>query len=167
MDEQGVATGICYGVDVGAARVGVARSVSTLLPAMPVATLTRDPEGNTDIHQLVQLMDEETVHTVFVGLPLNLRGTDTPSTQAARDWAGLLAKTLAAAGSATVVRLVDERLSTVGASQKLQQAGRSAKKQRAVIDQQAAIEILQQALHMQESLQRAVGELVDGRTEGH
>ena len=162
MSEQQQASGICYGVDVGAARVGVARSVSAFMPPMPVATLTRDAAENTDITELVGLLAEETVHTVFVGLPLNLRGAETPSTQAARDWAQQLANRLRAAGSNTAVRLVDERLSTVGAAQKLLQAGRSSKKQRAVIDQQAAIEILQQSLDMQESLQRAVGELVDG-----
>lgn len=162
MSERQPATGICYGVDVGAARVGVARSVSTFLPPMPVATLTRDAANDADIAELISMLEQESVHTVFVGLPLNLRGAETPSTQAARNWAQLLANRLRASGSSTLVRLVDERLSTVGAAQKLHQAGRSTKKQRAVIDQQAAIEILQHSLDMQESLQRAVGELVDG-----
>ncbi len=166
MPKDQLASGICYGVDVGAARVGVARCATTFMPAMPVATLVRDAQNNADITELIDMLEQESVHTVFVGLPLNLRGAETASTHAARAWASALAKRLRASGSSTRVRLVDERLSTVGAAQKLHQAGRSSKKQRAVIDQQAAIEILQQSLDMQESLQRAVGELVDGEEEG-
>lgn len=159
-------SGTFYGIDVGAARVGVARSVSSLLPAMPIATLKRDPEENSDIKDVLAMVEEEAVAIIYVGLPLNLQGRHTPSTDAARQWAQTLAELLVQAGHETEVRLVDERLSTVGAQRKMRQAGRSAKKQKSVIDQQAAVEILQQALDMQESLQRNIGELVDGNQEG-
>ena len=125
------------GVDVGKARVGLARCDREGLLATPVNTLDR-MTAVADIQRVAADMD---LLEVIVGLPLALSGQETASTQDAKKFAADLAATLA-----MPVRMVDERLSTVQASQSLHQAGRSAKKQRAVIDQVAAVILLQHAL---------------------
>jgi putative Holliday junction resolvase len=125
------------GVDVGKARVGLARCDREGLLATPVDTLDR-ATALLDIQMVAADME---LLEVVVGLPLALSGQETASTQDAKKFAADLVATLT-----TPVRMVDERLSTVQASQSLRQAGRSSKKQRAVIDQVAAVILLQHAL---------------------
>jgi len=91
-----------------------------------------------------------------VGLPLSLSGADTASTTDAREFAARLAMT-----SGIAVRLVDERLSTVTAHRNLRESGRRAKGSRPVIDQVAAVIILQNALDFERSATRPPGALVD------
>jgi putative Holliday junction resolvase len=64
------------------------------------------------------------------------------------------------------VRLVDERLSTVSAHRSLHSAGLSSREHRKVVDQVAAVEILQHAIDMQRSRERDVGDPVPGRAAG-
>lgn len=124
-------------VDVGTVRVGVARSDSDGLMAVPVATLTR-----TDaLEELADVVQEYQPLEVIVGLPLSLSGADTASTTDAREFAVELAGVLPCP-----VRLIDERLSTVQAAAGLRDAGRSAKNSRNVVDQAAAVILLQHAL---------------------
>ncbi|WP_217642239.1 Holliday junction resolvase RuvX [Curtobacterium sp. MCBA15_008] len=125
------------GVDVGRARIGVAVCDRDGLLATPVETVARDDA--TDVRRIAELADEYDVLEIVVGLPLSMSGGDTPSTADAREFAARLAEH-------RPVRLVDERLSTVTAQRGLHQAGRNTKKSRAVIDQAAAVIILQQAL---------------------
>ena len=61
------------------------------------------------------------------------------------------------------VRMIDERLTTVTASRHLHEAGRSSRHQRAVIDQAAAVAILNQALDAERAAEARVGERIDGR----
>ncbi|MFW8745650.1 Holliday junction resolvase RuvX, partial [Mesorhizobium japonicum] len=93
---------------------------------------------------------------IVVGLPLSLSGGDTPSTADARAFAGELA-----ARTTVPVRLVDERLSTVSAQRELHRSGRSARTSRAVIDQVAAVIILQNALDSERAAGRPPGAPVD------
>ena len=125
------------GVDVGKARVGLARCDREGLLATPVATLNR----LTALLDIQEAVTQAHVLEVVVGLPLALSGQETASTQDAKDFAAHLVGMLD-----IPVRMVDERLSTVQASQSLRQAGRSAKRQKAVIDQAAAVILLQHAL---------------------
>ena len=125
------------GVDVGKARVGLARCDREGLLATPVDTLDR----TTAVSEIQRVAADMDLLEVVVGLPLALSGQETASTQDAKEFAADLAATLA-----MPVRMVDERLSTVQATQSLHQAGRSAKKQKAVIDQVAAVILLQHAL---------------------
>lgn len=144
--------GVRLGIDVGRVRVGVARSDRDGLLATPVETIHRD--GLDDLVQRIRaLADELDVVELVVGLPLSLSGGDTASTQDARDVAAALA-------AVAPVRLVDERLSTVTAQAGMRQAGRSARRQRAVIDQAAAVVILQHALDA-ERAGRVPGMMVD------
>jgi putative Holliday junction resolvase len=78
---------------------------------------------------------------IFVGLPLTLAGNEGPSAGDARAFA-----TEVAERTRLVVRLIDERLSTVSATRDLRAAGRSARNQRSIVDQQAAVVILGNAL---------------------
>ncbi len=143
--------GARLGVDVGRARVGVARSDRDGLLAVPVETIQR---ASVDVvTRLVQLAEEHEAIEAVVGLPVSLSGGDTPSTQDARDVAALLAERVP-------VRLVAERLSTVTASAGMRAAGRSAKQQRSAIDQAAAVVILQHALDSERAAGRPPGELL-------
>lgn len=144
--------GVRLGVDVGRVRVGVARSDRDGLLAMPVETIQRD-EVDALVRRVAELVAELDVVELVVGLPLSLSGGDTPSTQDARDVAAALA-------AVAPVRLVDERLSTVTAQAGMRQAGRSTRRQKAVIDQAAAVVILQHALDAERG-GRVPGMMVD------
>ncbi|RII43124.1 Holliday junction resolvase RuvX [Galactobacter valiniphilus] len=150
--------GVRLGVDVGKARVGLAQADPDGLLATPVRTLRRDPKKNSDQRLLVEHALSVGAVTVYVGLPRNLSGGHTPSTQDALDYSGDLAEALAAAGSEAQVRMIDERLSTVSAQRQLHENGLNVKNSRSVIDQAAAVAILQQALDMQKSLGRPAGQ---------
>ena len=133
--------GIRLGIDVGRARVGVARSDPDGVLAVPVETVQRKKEP---VRRIVALAAEYEAFEVLVGLPLNLRGDDTPSTTDARAFAQALADALP-----MPVRLVDERLSTVSAHGVLREAGRSQRDSRSIVDQVAAVVLLQQALDVE------------------
>lgn len=147
------------GVDVGMARVGVAASDRHGVLATPVKTLKRDLKKSSDISMLVKLVQEREVAQIFVGLPRSMSGGETASTTMARDYARDLAKALARADVVAEVRLVDERLTTVSAHRALHQAGLDGRKHRAVVDQVAAVEILQQVLEMRRNGQIDPGQL--------
>jgi len=158
--------GVKIGVDVGMARVGVASSDPHGMLATPVRTLRRDPKKNSDIRMLVREILERTAVQVFVGLPRSLGGGETASAQMAREYAALLVAELAARQAAVSVRMIDERLTTVSAHRSLRQAGLSTRDHRKVVDQVAAVEILQQAIDMQRSLGRDVGVPVSAPSGG-
>ncbi len=126
------------GIDVGTVRIGVATSDPDGILATPVETVRRD---RTDKHvkRLARLVDELDVVEVVVGLPRTLAERIGPS---AIDAIGV-AETLAARIAPVPVRLADERLTTVTAQRSLREAGIKAKGQRAMIDQAAAVGILQ------------------------
>ena len=93
---------------------------------------------------------------VVIGLPLSLSGGDTASTTDAREFAAAVAGWVG-----LPVRLVDERLSTVSAQRALHAAGRRTKGSRPVIDQVAAVIILQNALDHERSAGLPPGTTVD------
>ncbi|MCQ1947137.1 Holliday junction resolvase RuvX [Arthrobacter sp. zg-Y1116] len=152
--------GVKLGVDVGLVRVGLAASDPDGVLAMPVRTLKRDAKKNSDIRVVVREAAERGAVEVFVGLPRSLGGGETASTQMARDYAQALVRALADAGQEQQVRLVDERLTTVSAHRNLREAGMNSRNHRTVVDQAAAVAILQQAIDTQRSQNRDVGELV-------
>ena len=146
-------SGVRIGIDVGRARVGVARSDRDGLLATPVETLTRD---SGTIAALVAHVADLDPLEVVVGLPLSLSGADTASTTDARDFARALAEV-----AGVPVRLVDERLTTVSAQRALHDAGRRTKGSRPVIDQVAAVIILQSALDHERTAASPPGALID------
>lgn len=130
------------GVDVGRARIGIAVCDRDGLLATPVETVPRD--DSSDLRRILEIADEYDALELVVGLPLSMSGGDTPSTDDARAFAARIAEH-------RPVRLVDERLSTVTAQRGLHQAGKNTKKSRSVIDQAAAVIILQHALDHERS----------------
>jgi putative holliday junction resolvase len=141
-------TGRRLGVDVGEVRVGVALSDPSGVLATPLVTLKRDRRGGSDLDALVALVAEHEVVEVVVGLPRTLAGGHGPAAQAAQDYAGALAQRL---GEAVPVQLADERLTTVSAARMLTSRGVRGRRQRAVVDQAAAVEILQNWLETRRS----------------
>ncbi|MGH3912153.1 MAG: Holliday junction resolvase RuvX [Pseudonocardiaceae bacterium] len=128
------------GVDVGEVRVGVALSDPSGVLATPLVTLKRDRRGGADLAALAALVVEHEVVEVVVGLPRTLAGRHGPAARAAWDYARALAERLSAG---VPVQLTDERLTTVSATRKLAERGVRGRKQRRVVDQAAAVEILQ------------------------
>ena len=145
--------GVRLGVDVGKARVGIAVCDREGLLATPVATLAR-PDADERSFRL--LVEEYGAVEIVVGLPLSLSGGDTASTTDAREFAAAVA-----GWTGVPVRLVDERLSTVSAQRALRDAGRRTKGSRPVIDQVAAVIILQNALDHERSAGLPPGTPVD------
>jgi putative holliday junction resolvase len=135
---QRVARGRRLGVDVGSVRVGVALSDPDGLLATPLATLRRDERDGSDLRQLAELVAEHEVVEVVVGLPRTLAGREGPAAAAARDYVSALGTVLS-----VPVQLSDERLTTVMAIRTLSDRGVRGRKQRAVVDQAAAVAILQ------------------------
>lgn len=160
--------GVKIGVDVGMVRVGVAASDRDGLMATPVRTMRRDTRKNNDLRLLLGNVQELGAVEIFVGLPRNLSGTESASTAMARDYAAALVEMLFDAGLDVPVRLVDERLTSVSAHRSLRQAGLNSREHRKVVDQVAAVEILQHAIDMQRNLERDVGEpVVQHRRRSH
>jgi putative pre-16S rRNA nuclease len=135
------------GVDVGAVRVGVALSDPNGILASPLVTLKRDSSGDTDIAELVRLVAEHEVVEIVVGLPRTLAGERGSAALAAEEYAA----TLAIRATPVPVRLSDERLTTVIATRTLSGRGVKGKRQRAVVDQAAAVVILQAWLDAERS----------------
>ena len=132
-------TGVWFGVDVGTVRVGVARSDPRGLLASPVVTLPRDVAGGSDIAELAAMIAEVSAAGVVVGLPRTLAGREGSSAEMARAYASALAERIAP----VPIELVDERLTTVSAERTLDSRGIRGKARRAVVDQAAAVVLLQ------------------------
>ena len=141
------------GVDLGDARIGVARSDPGGLIATPVETV---PRGPGDLRRLGALVAEHDAVEVVLGLPRSLSGGEGPAAAKVREFA----RSLAEAVRPVPVRLCDERLSTVTAEAVLRGQGRKGRKRRAVVDQAAAVVILQSALDTERGSGTAPGEIV-------
>ena len=152
-------TGIRLGVDVGTVRVGLAASDPDGILATPVETIRRDAGSGSDIAVIADVVRERRALEVIVGIPMSLSGDEGPAARAVRSYAGALAARI----SPTPVRLVDERLTTIDAHRGLRDSGVPGRAQRAVVDQAAAVLILQAALDAEKSSGLAPGELVGGR----
>lgn len=144
-------------------RVGVAVSDPDGLIATPVDTVARSAVAPTDgavppdVARIAREVEERGVKVVYVGLPRHLSGAEGAASAAARAYAG----TIARAVDPVPVRLVDERMSTVSAHQALHASGRAGRKHRSVVDQAAAVVILQSALDGERHAATRVGELVE------
>ena len=153
--------GARLGVDVGSVRVGVALSDPDGILATPVTTLARVPDtppapADGDIRALVELVREHSAVGVVVGLPRSLSGDEGPAAARARAYAAVVAACVAPVW----VRLVDERLTSVDAHRALRDSGVAGRRQRAVVDQAAAVLILQNALDTERSTGAPPGEPV-------
>ena len=151
MDE--LPRGARLGIDPGDARIGVASSDPSGILATPVETVAR---GEGDLDRIAVLLGELDGQVVYVGLPRSMSGGEGPAAGKVRAFA----QELAARVAPVPVRLCDERLSTVTAEGQLRAQGRKGKKRRAVVDQAAAVVILQGALERERQTGDLAGEVV-------
>ena len=164
-----LARGARLGVDVGSVRVGLAASDPDGVVATPVETVPRDAAGwarylkgapaaalPADVRRIAAEAAERLAAVVYVGLPRHLSGVEGSASAGARVYAGALASAVAP----IPVRLVDERMSTVSAHQALHASGRSGRRHREVVDQAAAVVILQSALEAERAGGSRAGERV-------
>jgi putative Holliday junction resolvase len=154
--------GVRLALDWGQARIGVAACDAHGTLAYPVETIQNVDEPSV-LRRLRELVVEyEPIEIVF-GLPRHLGGAEGASASMIRNRAVWVARSF----GGIAVRLVDERLTTVMASRQLRESGRSSKHQRAVIDQVAAVAILEQSLEIERVSGRPGGELIRAeRTRG-
>ena len=137
-------------VDVGQARVGLAVTDIHAILASPLATVAR-LESTSD--SVIRALDEVgEILEIYVGVPINLQGKSTLSTDDALTFAEALQE-----ASGLEVRLIDERLTTSMANNQLKQIGKSQKDARATIDQMAAVAILEFALSVEKNTGLAPG----------
>lgn len=124
------------GLDYGDARIGVAATDDFGIMAHPVETVPaigRDP-----LLRIREIAVLRKARTLVVGLPLRLDGSEGTSAKKVRAFAARIASVL----PDIPLVFVDESYTTADAAEKLQAAGRKAHRQKAVIDQAAAVEIL-------------------------
>lgn len=156
------------GIDVGTVRIGVAVSDRNGILATPVETISRTTglrdRDSEDIDRIMQLIADYDAVEVVVGLPSDLHGNGSRSAKHAKDFAFRINRRLASSQThhPVVVRMADERLTTVIATQALHASGVAAKAGRRIIDQAAAVEILQSWL---DGRRHAVGDVNLGERE--
>lgn len=142
------------GIDLGDARVGLSISDPELTFAHPIGNVQVVGDSFRAIDDVMNLIEENSVKKVVIGLPLQLDGTEGKSAKKARRWGKNLAKRIQIAyddsdwSLSYVPDIVwkDERLTTVSAHRQLLQADFSTRQHRSMVDQQSAVLILQSAL---------------------
>jgi putative Holliday junction resolvase len=144
-------------VDVGAVRIGVARSDASGTLAVPEATLDARKDW---LEAFARLVSEYEPMEILVGLPVSLDGREHAAAQRVREVAGRISDAL----PDLPVQLIDERLTTSAAQVQMRQAGVSSRKGRPVIDQAAAVIMLQEALDSERATGRIPGTPMKGRT---
>ncbi|HCS60917.1 MAG TPA: Holliday junction resolvase RuvX [Microbacterium sp.] len=156
---SGFRRGVRLGIDVGKARVGVSRCDPDGMLAVPVETVARSAQS---LARIAELAGEYEPFEFVVGLPVNMQGVDTESTVDAREFASALQ-----ALTGVPVRMIDERLSTVTAHAALRSSGRTQKKSRSIVDQVAAVVLLQHAIDIEKSTGNPAGSVVPTDEEPH
>lgn len=124
------------GIDHGDARIGIAATDDFGILAHPVETI--DQSKGESIERIARLVELRKINTLVVGLPVRMDGSEGTSAAKVRAFADKLRERI----PAIPLVFVDETLTTSTAASKLREAGRNAKKQKSVIDQAAAVEIL-------------------------
>lgn len=128
------------GIDFGLKRVGLALTDNGGTMAFPFRTLVRTTRKQF-FEDLLAVIDEEKVEGVVLGLPLDLDGQETETTRQVINFKNSLARRIS-----LPIFLVNEALSSFEAEQALSRAGMKKKKQKPVLDQMAAVIILESFL---------------------
>ncbi|HWL96493.1 MAG TPA: Holliday junction resolvase RuvX [Nocardioidaceae bacterium] len=144
-------SGVRVAIDVGEARIGVAVCDPDGLLAVPLETVRRGPG---DLDRVGEIVSFQNAVEVVVGLPTSLSGHEGPAAAKVRQFATEIGQAVAP----VPVRLVDERMTTVTAERVLRDRGKKGAKRRAVVDQAAAVVILQHALDSERATGSAPGE---------
>lgn len=161
MTEASFRRGVRLAIDVGTVRIGVARCDRDGILASPVETV---PRGDGDLARLLELVAEHEPIEVLIGLPVAMSGRETASTADARALAHDLADALPDSPGIPV-RHIDERLTTVSAQGQLHASGRDSRSSRRVIDQVAAVIMLEHALETERRTGRPAGTPVERRAQ--
>ena len=132
------------GIDLGAARVGLALSDDLGMMAHPLETVQVKGAGDLAAY-VAGVIRREKVEVVVIGLPRNMDGSHGPAAAKTREFG----EKLRGKAPGCEVRYWDERLTSVAAQKALHETGRNVKKSRPVIDQVAAQMILQGYLDSQ------------------
>ena len=131
------------GLDVGDKRIGVAISDELGITARGLFTLERK-NIKVDTQQLIDTIRENECSNVIIGLPLNLSGQDSVQTEKVRIFAEKIRNKLTSNSMKDVeVILYDERFTTVLAERAMEEGNASNKKIKTLIDQQAAVILLE------------------------
>lgn len=125
------------GIDFGEARIGIAATDEFGIMAHPVDTV-QNVVGRDPLPRILELVALRKIKTLVMGLPLRLDGSEGDSAKKVRKFANHLHNAL----PTIPMIFIDESYTTVTASEKLSQAGRKMHQQKALIDQAAAVEIL-------------------------
>jgi putative Holliday junction resolvase len=145
--------GRVIGIDLGSRRIGVAVTDTDQAVATAVTTIARGRDRAADHRAVAALVSEYDAAGVIVGVPISLSGELGPAARGAIVEVEELRDTLP-----VEVETIDERLTTVAAAGALRAGGRSARQQRAVIDQTAAAVLLQAWVDARHSRRTAGGE---------
>lgn len=142
-------------LDLGTKSIGLAVSDELGLTAQGLKTLERRGPRK-DLEALAQRAEEYGVERFVIGLPLNMDGTEGPRADYTRKFGASLEE-------ATTLPVIywDERLTTVAATRALREGAASPKRRRALVDQIAAVFILQGWLDSQRSAQSSDGDSAD------
>lgn len=124
-------------IDHGDVRIGIAATDPEGILAHPVETI--DTRQVDPLERIAALVEERGIRTLVVGLPLRTDGSEGDSAAKVREFAANLSARL----PDLPLHLIDESFTTQAAATKLHQAGRNAKRQKSIIDQAAAVEILE------------------------
>lgn len=129
------------GLDLGERRIGVAISDSAGVLALPLCTIERTGNHESDHAEVLRLVGEHEVGIVVVGLPKSLDGRIGPAAREAQKESQVLSGELRPSGVDVVMH--DERFTTVEADRALRASGKKGKARRRSIDQSAAAVLLQ------------------------
>jgi len=124
------------GIDYGDARIGIAATDPLGIIAHPVETIHL--HLTNPLQRISELCNERQIKKLILGLPLRIDGSEGDSAKKVRKFGETLSSTI----PEPPLEFVDESMTTIAASEKLHQAGKNTKKQKAIIDQAAAVEIL-------------------------
>ncbi len=149
------------GIDYGEARIGVASSDDAGIMAHPEKTIRIAEDGNTAdvIQDVVAIVKKKGAEVVVVGLPFQLDGRKGEAAETVEAWVEQLTEQLPEIS----IEMIDERLTTAAAQAKMKEIGKSSKKSRPIIDQVAAVEILQSYLQAQQD--SALDDIGKGRID--
>lgn len=136
-------------IDFGKVRVGIAVSEGDMNFSRPLVTLAND---QCTLASILSLIQEFKPIEIYVGLPLNLKGDHTASTDAALEFAGELSGV-----TMTSIRMIDERLTTRSAQSQFFASGKSTKESKSSIDAAAASLILEGAIALETKTGRIPG----------
>ncbi len=123
-------------IDHGDARIGIAATDEFGIAAHPVETI--DCRKTEAIPRILTLLSERKIQSIVLGLPLRMDGSEGTASAKVRKFGEQLRKKI----TPLPLTYFDERFTTISAAEKLHQSGKNAKKQKAIIDQAAALEIL-------------------------